>query len=96
MLLSSFINVNFCSSVEGFWAVSQGKFDREILKTSAILGLQADRLTCIGKVFWLAFILPYEGAFVNTSFLHTVFSRTQEIQISRQVKFNISVVLDNE
>ena len=68
-----------CSSVEGFGAVSQGKFEREILKTSAILGLQADRLTCIGKVFCLASILLYEGAFVNTSFLYTVFSRTQEI-----------------
>ena len=66
-------------SVEGFSAVSQGKVDRELLKTSAFLGLQPDRLSCIGKVFCLASILLYEGAFVNISFLYTVFSRTQEI-----------------
>ena len=71
--------MNFCSSGEGFGAVSQGKFEREILKTSAILGLQADRLTSIEKVFCSASILLYEGVFVSTSFLYTVFSRTQEI-----------------
>ena len=59
--------MDFCSSVEGFWAVSQGEFEREILKTSSILGLQADRLTCIEKVFCLSSILLYEGAFVNFS-----------------------------
>ena len=38
--LSSSITVNFCASVECFWAVSQGKFDREILILTSQLALE--------------------------------------------------------
>ena len=47
------MNEHFCSSVEGFGTVSQGKFEKEILKTSAILGLQADK----ADLHWKSFLL---------------------------------------